>query len=191
MTITKTTQIGKEAKPVGVTPAVALVNPKFPHNVGQSMRAASCFGVNQLWFTGDRVSLDSTKQKRLPREERMKGYASVDLIQYDKFFDMFPSNVTPVAVEVRNTSELSLDFEHPENPLYVFGPEDGSIPGVYLQHCHRFVVIPTAHCANLSAAVYLMLYDRMLKRHQQGIEVIGYDYLKENRGYLDAEKEML
>ena len=28
----------------GVTPAVALVDPKFPHNVGAAVRAASCYG---------------------------------------------------------------------------------------------------------------------------------------------------
>jgi tRNA C32,U32 (ribose-2'-O)-methylase TrmJ len=47
--------------------------------------------------------------------------------------------------------------------LYIFGPEDGSIPQSVLKECHRFVVIPTKHCVNLAAAVYLVLYDRQVK----------------------------
>jgi tRNA(Leu) C34 or U34 (ribose-2'-O)-methylase TrmL len=159
--------VGKKAKPVGVTPAIVLTNPKFAHNVGAAQRAASCFGIKQLWFTGNRVSLEPSNGQRLPREERMKGYKDVDVIQYDYFYDQFPSSVTPVAVELRPNSEELTYFEHPENPLYVFGPEDGSIPQVSLRHCHRFVVIPTRHCVNLAAAVYIVLYDRQLKQYQK------------------------
>jgi tRNA(Leu) C34 or U34 (ribose-2'-O)-methylase TrmL len=161
-------QWGKSAPARGLTPAIALINPRYPHNVGAAVRAASCFGVKQVWFTGNRVSLTPTKKYRLPREERMKGYKDVTLINYDYPFDQFPTGVTPVAVEVRQNSEQLPYFIHPENPLYVFGPEDGSIPKVYLQHCHRFVVIPIAHCANLAASVYMVLYDRLCKQMMSG-----------------------
>jgi tRNA(Leu) C34 or U34 (ribose-2'-O)-methylase TrmL len=153
---------GKNAKKVGQAPAVALCNPRFPHNVGAAVRAASCFGVRQVWWTGERISFALQVKKRLPREERMKGYRDVELRQYDSFIDQF-EDVTPVAVELRPNSESLPLFEHPKNPLYIFGPEDGSIPGNILRHCHRFVVIPTRHCVNLAAAVYLVLYDRQVK----------------------------
>lgn len=153
---------GRNAKPLGVTPSVALINPKFPHNVGAALRAASCYGARQVWFTGDRVGFGLRGAKRLPREERMKGYRDVELRHYDRIFDQF-RDVVPVAVELRPNSESLPQFEHPENALYLFGPEDGSIPQMYLQHCHRFVVIPTRHCVNLAAAVYTVLYDRQCK----------------------------
>jgi len=160
--------IGKNAPKVGVAPAVALINPKYSRNVGSTLRLASCYGFRQVWYTGDRIKLDGAQ--RLPREERMKGYKEVDLIQYDRVFDQFARGIVPVAVEVRENSEPLTTFEHPENALYVFGPEDGSIPSVMLQHCHRFVVIPTRHCLNLATAVATILYDRMYKRHLQGKE---------------------
>lgn len=56
--------LGKNAPASGITPAVALVNPKFPHNVGAAVRAASCFGVSQVWYTGDRVSMGPEKGHR-------------------------------------------------------------------------------------------------------------------------------
>lgn len=156
------------SKRFGVPPAVTLINPKHARNVGAALRACSCFGIHQLWYTGNRISLSN--KHRLPREERMKGYADVELRQYDYPFDQFSSDVVPVAIELVPNSESLADFEHPKNALYVFGPEDGSLQGVTLRHCHRFVKIPMRHCANLAAAVYLVLYDRALKRYQSGQE---------------------
>lgn len=99
----------------------------------------------------------------------MKGYSDVELIQFDYPFDAFREAV-PVAVEVRDNSESLHNFIHPDKALYVFGPEDGGLDRVTLQHCHRFVIIPTRHCVNLAAAVYLVLYDRHIKRIQLGLE---------------------
>lgn len=181
-------QYGKNMKKEGIAPAIALVNPKFPHNVGAAIRAASCFGFKQVWFTGNRVSLDSSK-KRIPREERMKGYKDVELRNFDYFFEQFDKDVTPVAVEIRPNSESLPDFIHPKNPLYVFGPEDGSLGSVQARHCHRFVTIPTLHCVNLAAAVYLVLYDWYCKRVAEGeMEPIILD---EHRGFLEVNYEEL
>ncbi len=70
----------------------------------------------------------------------------------------------PVAVELRPGSESLVEFTHPEeNPVYVFGPEDGSLPGPILKRCHRFVVIPSFECLNLATSVAALLYDRMAK----------------------------
>lgn len=167
-----TTFIGKNTPKMGVSPSIALVNPKYARNVGAVLRLASCYGVKQLWMSGNRINDDPSMAKRLPREERMKGYKEVDLIQYDKFLDLFPNDVIPVAVEVRENSEPLYTFDHPEKAVYVFGPEDGSIPRVYLQHCHRFVVIPTRHCLNLATAVATVLHDRAYKNYLKGDEEI-------------------
>lgn len=53
-------------------PGIVLIDPKFPHNVGATIRACSCFAVESLVWTGSRIEL--SKYQRLPREERMKGY---------------------------------------------------------------------------------------------------------------------
>lgn len=182
--------VGKNTKPMGISPAIALVNPKFAHNVGAAVRAASCFGFKQVWYTGDRVSMELTtkgKGERLPREERMKDYQDVELRQYEKFFDCFESDVVPVAIEIRPNAEVLSTFEHPEKAVYVFGPEDGGLHSVHLRHCHRVVVIPTKHCTNLAAAVYITLYDRLMKRQQLGLEPIipASEILDEDRGWLE------
>ena len=151
----------------GIPPAVVLCNPKYDYNVGGVVRAASCFGIHQVWFTGQRVSIAQPdgKKYRLPREERMKDYQHVSLVSHDLPFRRF-RRCTPVAVELRSSSESLHDFEHPDDAVYVFGPEDGSIPKGLLHVCHRFVVIPSRHCVNLSQAVNIVLYDRTLKRER-------------------------
>ena len=75
----------------------------------------------------------------------------------------------PVAIELRPNAESLVDFIHPDAdggptpPVYVFGPEDGSLPGPLLKRCHRFVVIPSFECLNLATSVATVLYDRMSK----------------------------
>lgn len=162
---------GKNMPPVGVAPALILWNPKNAHNVGMALRIAACYGVTQLWFTGERVSLDPQRGERLPREERMRFYQdNVQLRQHDKPFDCFPKGVTPVAVEVRRDAVPLQHFEHPDNAVYVFGPEDDSIPSSALQHCHQFLVLPTRHCLNLSVAIGTVLSHRQMQRYAKGIE---------------------
>lgn len=166
-TPTLTKIVRKQDAPAGRTPALCLVQPKYAHNVGMVVRLASCFGLGQVWFTGDRVALDLAEKKRLPREERMKGYRDVEMVNYDHPFDQFAGAV-PVAVEVREQAEPLHLFEHPEQALYVFGPEDGSIDASLLRHCHRFVYIPTRHCLNLATAVAAVLWDRKYKAWLRG-----------------------
>lgn len=142
--------------------AVLLINPKYPHNVGAVIRACSSYGVADMRFTGTRMERELAGWRRTPREERMKGYKDVTWKACQSPFDEF-RDLTPVAIEVRDNCEMLQDFEHPQNALYVFGPEDGSLTNVHLRHCHRFVAIPTRHCLNLSMAVGTVLYDRLAK----------------------------
>jgi hypothetical protein len=77
-----------KTKAVGVTPSIILINPKFALNVGNVIRGASCYGVEQVWWTGDRVGLDIEARGRLPREERMKGYGEVEITdEIEKYCD--------------------------------------------------------------------------------------------------------
>ena len=113
-------------------PGIVLIDPKFPHNVGATIRACSCFGVDSLVWTGSRIEL--SMYQRLPREERMKGYKSVHFVNHARPFELF-EEVTPVCVEVYDNSEPLTTFVHPENAVYVFGPEDGKVPQVVRRLC--------------------------------------------------------
>lgn len=159
---------------------IILVDPKYPHNVGGAVRAASCFGAEEVIFTGTRVDPD---MPRLPREERMKGY--VPWRQHDRPLPM--AGYTPVVIEISPSSEQLPHFIHPFKAVYIFGPEDGSVPWQFRRLAHRFVMIPTRHCTNLAAAVYITLYDRYVKRLTMGLEPqqSTAQLLEEDRGYAE------
>jgi tRNA(Leu) C34 or U34 (ribose-2'-O)-methylase TrmL len=149
----------------GIALAVALVDPKFPHNVGAAVRAASCIllrgaagMVQRRPGTARRGQAAAAAARGADaRIQRSRGQAR------GQFFDAFEEAV-PVAVELRRNAGSLIDFVCPDHALYVFGPEDGSLGRATLAQCHRFLVIPTRHCVNLSAAVYTVLYDRHAKR---------------------------
>lgn len=140
-----------------------LVNPKYVQNLASSIRAASCFGAKRIVWTGTRIRLESFD--RVPREMRMKDYKDVIWKNDSKNrpFDLFPSTMIPVCVERLDSSESLATFIHPKNALYVFGPEDGSVPQVLRRFCHRFVHIDSRHSMNLAATVNVLLYDRQTK----------------------------
>jgi tRNA(Leu) C34 or U34 (ribose-2'-O)-methylase TrmL len=153
-----------------VAPAVVLTDPKYPHNLAQCVRALSCFGTSQLWWSGHRVLKELEGLGRLPREERMKGYQDVQILWNERPLEAYRGrDVVPVCVELVPGSEDLVVFQHPANAVYVFGPEDGSVDPGTRRNCHRFVKIPTKHCVNLSAAVYLVLYDRLLKERTRTV----------------------
>ncbi len=146
-------------------PAIVLANPKYPHNVGQVFRMAADYLIGEIWVCGQRIKDATDSLGRIPREERLRGYRDVRLIWDENPLSKLPSDCTPVAVEFRPNAENLYDFAHPDHPIYLFGPEDGTLDRAWLTACHRFVRIDTAHCLNLSAAVGTVLYDRMLKQH--------------------------
>lgn len=169
------------------TPSIILSSPKFSINLIMAVKLASCYGINQVWFTGNR--LEKTK-----RMHSQSGNKEVDIINYDRPFDFMPKDCVPVAVEVRENSEPLHYFEHPKNAVYIFGQEDGSIPKSLLHMCHRFVVIPSRHCLNLANSVATILWDREYKKYIQGgqnVTEFTTPYEFEHRGYSDFENENL
>lgn len=139
---------------------VVLQNPKYLQNLGASIRACACWGAESLTYTGARIQRDPD---RLPREFRMKEYRHIEVRQSERPFDLFPSFV-PICVEVGQGQPIQT-FQHPENALYVFGPEDSEVSVVFRRHCHYFIHLPSKFCLNLAACVNVVLYDRYLKEH--------------------------
>lgn len=131
--------------------AVLLENPKYSYNLGNVIRACACFGVSRLFWTGSRIDLRGNGAKgRLPREERLSGYRSVEWenVSLDQW-SALSSGLVPIAVEARGDFQPLPWFEFPANPLFLFGPEDGSLSGrltfksaCSYRHSHPFLRQP-------------------------------------------------
>lgn len=201
----------KGAKNVRVapqTPAVILCDPRDAYNVGNAQRACSNWGVQQLWWTGDRVKIpgsvadvvkdervrarqlpEDRKAGRLPREERMKGFANVEMINHFDPFSIY-ANLKPkprlICVELIEGAQHLFHYQHPLDAVYVFGPEDGGVGDHARYACHERIMAPTHHCMNLAAAVNVVLAFRLQSLIQQGLieDKPVEEYLQEHRGML-------
>ncbi|MGX5219889.1 MULTISPECIES: RNA methyltransferase [Pseudomonas] len=137
---------------------IGLVNPKSPDNVGSIMRAAGCYSVSSVFYTGtryDRAKDFVTDTKRV--------HLDIPLINIDDLQKIIPLGCTPVAVELVDGAHALPEYTHPDRAIYIFGPEDGSLSKEIRAWCEDVVYIPTQGCMNLAATVNVVLYDRMAK----------------------------
>lgn len=137
---------------------IGLYNPKGPENVGSIMRAAGCYGVNTVFYTGKRY-----ERAVEFRTDTKQVHLQLPLIGVEDLQQVIPFGCVPVAIEVHPDAKPLTEYQHPERAFYVFGPEDGSLRKNVTSWCKDIVYIPTHGCMNLAATVNVVLYDRMLK----------------------------
>lgn len=146
--------------------SIGLTNPKSPSNVGAVMRAAGCYQVDAVYYTGQRYARAAkfntdTKQvtDRMPLSA-LDSFKSVNEMP-------FASKASIVCIELVEGAQPLPDFVHPDNAFYIFGPEDGSISQEVIDEAAAVVYIPTVGCMNLAATVNVVLYDRLAKSVNQ------------------------
>jgi tRNA(Leu) C34 or U34 (ribose-2'-O)-methylase TrmL len=137
---------------------IGLFNPKTPENVGSVLRAAGCYGVNSVFYTGRRY--DHAKQ--FCTDKRQK-HLNIPLISVENLQSIVPLDCVPVAVELVEEGKSLVDYSHPPRAFYIFGPEDGSLKKNITDFCRDTIYVPTNGCMNLAATVNVILYDRLAK----------------------------
>lgn len=148
---------------------IGLCNPKSPTNVGGVLRAAGCYQADAIRYTGTRY--DRAAKLQTDTKNRQ---SSIPLMAVTEITDDLPSATKIVCVELAEGATPLPEFVHPPQALYVFGPEDGSIPQAIINQADEVVYVPTVGCMNLAASVNVLLYDRLAKAnldidHQQQI----------------------
>lgn len=141
--------------------AIALCNPKSPSNVGAVMRAAGCYGATAIYYTGTRFE-QAAKYHLDTKNVNQK----IPLSAVESFTGLADKHQKLVCVELAEGAIPLPEFTHPENTLYIFGPEDGSIEQSIINRADAVVYVPTIGCMNLAATVNVLLYDRMAKQKQ-------------------------
>lgn len=157
---------------------VGLINPKSPTNVGAVMRAAGCYQVDKVYYTGKRyehAAKFNTDTKNIKDK--------IPLIAVDEVTEAISNDIKVVCVDLVEGAIPLPHFKHPDNAIYVFGPEDGTIPQSIINNADATVYVPTVGCMNLAATVNVLLYDRMVKLNnfQLGDELIVNSRDKNNR----------
>lgn len=138
--------------------SVGLINPKSASNVAAVFRAAGCFGVDTIFYTGNRYGYAKDFN-----QDTKNVHSSVPCLAMSDFDVCRPNGATIVGVELTEGATALPLFKHPQDAYYVFGPEDGSLPQPLINQCDHVVYIPSNNSLNLAATVNVVLYDRLAK----------------------------
>lgn len=152
---------------------IGLSNPKSPSNVGAVMRAAGCFSVDAVFYTGERyprAARFNTDTKDRSRNIPLTGVACL--------LQSVPENAKIVCVELVEGATPLPEYRHPDNAFYLFGPEDGTLSQEVIDRADAVVYVPTIGCLNLAATVNVVLYDRLAK---SGQAIAGNELIRQSR----------
>ncbi|KKD59551.1 23S rRNA methyltransferase [Grimontia sp. AD028] len=152
---------------------IGLFNPKSPTNVGGVMRAAGCYQADSVVYTGTRY--DRAAKFYTDTQDAME---TIPLTNVECLVDDLPSDMKVVCVELAVGATPLPHFEHPEKAIYIFGPEDHSLPQAVADKADHVVYVPTIGCMNLAATVNVVLYDRLSKAETS---LAGDDLIRQSR----------
>ena len=137
---------------------IGLTNPKSPSNVGAAMRAAGCYQVDAVFYTGERYARAAKFNT-----DTKSASLSIPLTGLECLLDEVERNTKIICVDLIEGATPLPEFIHPEKALYIFGPEDGTISQQVIDRADAVVYVPTVGCMNLAASVNVLLYDRLAK----------------------------
>lgn len=137
---------------------LGLTDPKSPSNVGAVMRAAGCYQVDAVLYSGVRYA----KAAKF-HTDTQSASKKIPLTGVESLVDSMPKGSKLICVDLIEGAIPLPVFEHPKNAMYVFGPEDGTISQEVIDKADAVVYIPTNGCMNLAATVNVLLYDRLAK----------------------------
>lgn len=152
---------------------IALVDPKSPTNVGAVMRAAGCYQADQVRYSGIRFERAARYQT-----DTKDMLSKIPLLREDDLLANLPAGMKIVCVELAEGAAPLPQFVHPDQVIYVFGSEDGSIPQAMIDEADYVVYIPTVTCMNLAASVNVVLYDRLAK---SSLKLEGDEFIRRSR----------
>ncbi len=147
------------------------------------MRAAGCYQADEVLYTGQRYEKASkfqTDTKNVSNKIPLKGVES--------FLDNLSEETSIVCVDFAEGATPLPEFQHPENAIYIFGPEDGSISQDVADRAHHVVYVPTIGCMNLAASVNVLLYDRLAKSTTMDTSEDLIKSSRDNRNHLVVKK---
>jgi tRNA(Leu) C34 or U34 (ribose-2'-O)-methylase TrmL len=153
--------------------SIGLSNPKSPSNVGAVMRAAGCFQVDTVCYTGTRFPRAAKFRTDTKGSSR-----NIPLIGVSCLAESTPADARLVCIELVEGGTPLPEYRHPDNAFYIFGPEDGTLDQALIDKADAVVYVPTTGCLNLAATVNIVLYDRLAKSKTS---IADDEFIRQNR----------
>ncbi len=174
-------------------PAIVLVSPKGPDNIGSVARAMKNFGLSDLRIVAPRCKLEDA--------QKMAVHA-FELIENASIFATLLEAVTDLEFVVGTTArdrkdytqivsprEVAPRFLMPHTSAVVFGREEHGLFNDELDLCHALISIPTEGeypVLNLAQAVQVIVYELLLARENHQPEVLHEREKLAPRGSLEG-----
>lgn len=147
---------------------IGIERQKTPANLGTLWRSAVCLGADFIFTIGKRYTRQVSDVTASYRHLPVFHYIDVD-----DFHAHIPFACQVVGVELVADAQPLETFKHPQQAIYLLGPEDGSLSKGALDLCQHVVAFDSAMCLNVASAGTVVLYDRRTKaalRHIDGPE---------------------
>jgi tRNA(Leu) C34 or U34 (ribose-2'-O)-methylase TrmL len=147
------------------------------------MRAAGCYQADEIRYSGNRYDRAVKFHTDTHNAQQTIALNAVDDLTFG-----LAAETKIICVELALGATALPNFQHPDNAIYLFGPEDGSLPQSIVDQADEVVYVPTVGCMNLAASVNVLLYDRLAK----STRVIDHDEQvvasRDNRNRLIAKR---
>ncbi len=129
-----------------------------PINVGNLLRSAHSFGASFFFTVNPTVDVRGMKSS-----DTSDAFGHLPFYSFEKVSDLvLPMKTSLVAVEFLPDAVDLPSFCHPQQAVYVLGPEKGNVSDEMLARCDYVLKIPMKFCINVGVAGALVMYDRLL-----------------------------
>ena len=138
---------------------IALYNPKTSFNIGTCLRNCMCFGADFISIIGPRYQ--KFKHQAGDTLKTWRHIPVYEHLTFEDFYTHIPHDCQLVSVEV--DGENIKTYIHPQRVIYLFGPEDGTLPKLP----GKRIKLDTRFCLNLAVTTGIILFDRQTKKGAQ------------------------
>jgi tRNA(Leu) C34 or U34 (ribose-2'-O)-methylase TrmL len=139
----------------------SIYKPNYEQNIGTIIRTA-------YNFCADFIAIIGGKYKKQPSDtyNTDKHIPTYEYPTLEDFIENLPLGCIPITIEVDGNENLE-NFIHPLKCVYIFGPENSSVP----QRIKKRIKIETRGCLNLAVCVGIVMYDRYLKSKKSELKI--------------------
>jgi len=129
-----------------------------PMNVGNLLRSAHSFGASFFFTISPAVDV-----REMKASDTSDSFGHLPFYNFEKVSDLvLPVNTSLVAVEFLPDAIELPSFRHPQQAIYVLGPEGGNVSPEMLARCDYKLKIPMKFCINVGVAGAIVMYDRLI-----------------------------
>lgn len=145
-----------------------MIKTRYWKNAYSVMRTANGLGFDKVYL----VDLAMGKPPRMNTRKidlQKPPHDMFVLLNMEEFMEKIVPNYNVVSMELTDEAEYLSEFEWPDNPLIVLGPENGNIPPEILETGAQ-VKVPmkgAANCFNVACAASIAIWDYLFKERYE------------------------